>query len=150
LLDEQDRRALLVDRRDDLEYALDEDRGQTERRLVEEQELRPRYQCPSDRAHLLLAARHRPGLLVAPLLQAGEEVEDAVHVLTDAAAVLALERTHLEVLDHRHPREQAPPLRRLGDPALHDLVWRSSGDVPALEADRALTRSVEAVDRAKG
>ena len=38
------------------------------------------------------------------------------------ALIVALERAHLEVLGHRHPREEPAALRRLGDPALDDLV----------------------------
>ncbi len=72
---------------------------------------RPRHQRPPDRAHLLLAPGHRARLLVAPLLQPRKEVEDAIHVLADPGAVVALERAHLEVLRHRHPREQPPAFR---------------------------------------
>ncbi len=62
----------------------------------------------------------------------------------------ALEGAHLEVLRHRHAREQPPPLRALRDAALDDRVRRRVGDVAALEADRALPRPVEAVDGAQG
>ena len=54
-----------------------------ERRLVEQQQLRPRHQRAADRAHLLLAAGHRAGLLARALLQPREELEDAVEVLAD-------------------------------------------------------------------
>src|SRR5213080_4397389 len=62
------------------------------------EQLRPRHERPPHRAHLLLAAGHRPGLLVAPLGEPREELEDAVAVLADPAPVLALEGAHLEVL----------------------------------------------------
>ena len=42
------------------------------------EQLRLSHQRPADRAHLLLAAGHRPGLLVAPLGEAREELEHAV------------------------------------------------------------------------
>ena len=150
LLDEQDRRALLVDLDDDLEDLLDEDRGQPHRRLVEQQERRMRHQRTADRAHLLLAARHRPGLLRLPLGQAREQMEDALEILLQPALVLALERAHLEVLEHGHPREQLPPLGRLGDAAGDDVVRGVVGDVLAAEPDLAAARVVEPVDRAQG
>ena len=149
LLDEQDRRPLLVDLPHDLEDPLDEDRRQPHRGLVEQQQLRPRHQRAADRAHLLLAAGHRPRLLLLPLGQAREELEDAVDVLLEVRLVGALERAHLEVLEHGHAREEAPPLRRLRDSHLHDRVRGRVGDVLAAEADRALARMVEAVDRAQ-
>jgi hypothetical protein len=134
---------------DDLEDLLDEDRRQAHRRLVEHQQLRPGHQRPPDRAHLLFAARHRPGLLVLALGQAREEPVDAVEVLPDPAPVAALEGAHLEVLQHRHVREEAAPLGRLRDPHADDLVRRAARDVLALEGDRPLPRLVEAVDRAQ-
>ena len=68
--------------------------------------LRPRLHRPR-----LAAGLGRPGLLVAAFLQAREKLEHALHVAADLASVRALERAHLEVLRHRHPREEAPPFR---------------------------------------
>ena len=74
--------------RDDLEDLLDEDRREPHRRLVEQQQLRA---APSARGpiahHLLLAAGHRPRLLLLPLGEPREEVEDAVHVLLEVRPV---------------------------------------------------------------
>ena len=147
LLDEQDRGALLVDLDDDLEDPLDEDRREAHRRLVEEQERRVGHQGPADRAHLLLAAGHRPRLLRLALGQAGEEREHAVEVLLQAGLGLALEGAHLEVLEHRHPREELAALRGLRDAAGDDVVRRVVGDVLAAEADPAAAWMVEPVDR---
>jgi hypothetical protein len=47
---------LLVHLEDRLEDALDEDRREAHRGLVEEQELRAGHQRPADRQHLLLTA----------------------------------------------------------------------------------------------
>ena len=80
LLDDEDRRALLVDRADDVEHLVDEHRRQAHRRLVHQQQLRPRHQRAADRDHLLLAARQRAGILVEPLLDAREQCEDALIV----------------------------------------------------------------------
>ncbi len=61
--------------------------------------------------HLLLAAGHRARLLLAPLVQAREELEDALDVGLEVLPVGALERAHLEVLAHGHAREDAAALR---------------------------------------
>ena len=63
-------RALIV--ADHAENRLDEERREPERRLVQQQQPRPAHQGPPDRQHLLLAARHRAGLLVEPFAQAGK------------------------------------------------------------------------------
>jgi len=68
-------------------------------------------QGAGDRAHLLLTPGHRPGLLGAALVQPREEAEDALHVLADTGLVVPLERPHLEVLGHRHAREEPPAFR---------------------------------------
>src|SRR3954447_26587725 len=147
LLDEEDRRALLVDLHDDLEDPLDEDRRETHRWLVEEEQLRPGHERAAHRDHLLLAAGERPRALRAPLEQPREELVDALEVLLDAGAVGALERAHLEVLEHAHAREEAPSLRRLRDSQLDDLVRGVADDRAALEADVAGAGMVQPVDR---
>ena len=75
-----------------------------------------------------------------------DTLEVALHLLV---AARALERAHLQVLEHAHPREEPPPLGRLRDPELHDLVRGPIRDLLALEADRSPPRAVEAVDRAE-
>src|SRR5260221_1259914 len=99
LLDEEDRDALRVDLADDLEVRLDEDRREPERGLVEHQELWLRHERAADREHLLLAARQGSRELRDALLQAGEELEDAVHVLLDPGRILPEERPHPQVVD---------------------------------------------------
>src|SRR3954447_18266832 len=87
LLDDEHRDAVLgaqpLERAEDLP---DHERRQPEGRLVEEEKPRPRHQRAAEREHLLLAAAQRPCLLVAPLLEAREEVEDARRVLLQACA----------------------------------------------------------------
>ena len=63
LLDEQDRRALLVDLGDDREDLGDEHRREPHRRLVEQQHPRLGHQGAPDRQHLLLAAGQRAARL---------------------------------------------------------------------------------------
>jgi hypothetical protein len=107
------------------------------------------HQRPADRAHLLLAAGHRPRLLRLALGETREQREDTVEILSQAALVLALEGAHLQVLEHRHTREELPALRRLGDAAGDDVVRLRVRDVVAAEADAPAARVVQTVDRAQ-
>ena len=67
LLDDQHGEAAGADALDQLEHLLDDDRREAGGRLVEQQQLRLGHQRAADRAHLLLAARHGAGHLVAAL-----------------------------------------------------------------------------------
>jgi hypothetical protein len=108
-----------------------------------------RHQCAPDRAHLLLAAGHRPRVLRATLVEPRKELEHAVHVGGEVLLVRALEGAHLEVLRHGHPRKQAASFGALRDPTLDDRMRAGGGDVAALELDRTLSWTVEPVDRAQ-
>ena len=114
-----------IDRPDDVEDLLDEERREAHRRLVHAQQPGARHQRAADRHHLLLAARERPRLLLLPLGEPREQRVDAVEVTVDGlliVAVLPLERPHEQVLEHGHSREEATALRRLRDAALDDVV----------------------------
>src|SRR5207342_1217307 len=104
---------------------------------------------PADGAHLLFAARERPGLLHPPLLEAREELVHAVDVLLDPILIRALKRAHLEVLAHAHAREEPPTLGRLADPELHDVVRAAADEVLALEQDLPALGLVDPLDRAQ-
>ena len=69
-------------RPDQREQLLDQQRRQTERRLVEDQQPRLGHQSASDGEHLLLAAGQRAGALALPL---GEPRENREHALAVAA-----------------------------------------------------------------
>src|SRR5262249_56569743 len=62
-----------------------------------------------ERDHLLLAAAHRAGELAPALAEAGKQRERA---LQPRGALVAGEEpaAELEVLEHRHPREEVPSL----------------------------------------
>src|SRR5216683_7854022 len=82
LLDQQHRHLHLVpELDDDLVDPVDDQRRQSERRLVERQQHGIGHQRPADRQHLLFAAGHVAGDLVAPFEQAGEQREHLVAVL---------------------------------------------------------------------
>ena len=76
LLDQQNRHARRTQRRDDAEDLAHDQRRETQRRLVEQQQLRLAHQRPSHRQHLPLAAGQRARELVAPLGQARETLVD--------------------------------------------------------------------------
>ena len=65
-----------VDALDQREQLFDQERGEAERRLVEDQEPGLGHQAAPDREHLLLAAGQRAGALALPF---GEPREDREH-----------------------------------------------------------------------
>src|SRR5712691_164644 len=69
LLDEHDRHAVAIDPPQSVEDELHRHRRQSEARLVQQKEARARHEPAPDRAHLLLAARQRPGELTLTLVQ---------------------------------------------------------------------------------
>lgn len=76
LLHEQDRHAGLRQVEDDVEDLVHDLRSETERGLVQHQELRFGHQGTTDRQHLLLTAGHAARHAVAPLFQDREKRED--------------------------------------------------------------------------
>src|SRR5450631_962089 len=73
LLDEQDGDAFPGDRDHGFEHLLHHQRRKSHRRLVEQEELRPREHRAAHGEHLLLAAGQRAGRLPAPFLQPREQ-----------------------------------------------------------------------------
>src|SRR6266571_1122332 len=149
LLDEQDRRALLVDLADGVEDALDDDGGEPHRGLVQQHQLGPCHERPADREHLLLPSGERARRLARAFLEDREELEDAVHV-RPLLVVLADEGAHVEVLAHGHAREDAPALGRLGHPEPHDVVGGHQVDALAVVEDAALGRAQQPGDGPQG
>ena len=148
LLDDQHREALLlVEPAHDLEELLDDDRREPERRLVEEQEPRPREARAGEREHLLLAARQRSGLLVAPLREPRQLARDLVEVLRDGLAVAAEVRAHLQVLPDRQLAEDAAALGNVRDASPRGRL-RAARQLLSVEDDRAVARD-HARDRAE-
>src|SRR5207237_10572815 len=73
LVDDDDAQALLLaEGLQRFGQAGHDDRGQPERQLVDEQELRPGHEGPADGQHLLLATGEGPGALDGSCLQLGE------------------------------------------------------------------------------
>src|SRR4051812_32052797 len=114
LLDDEHGHAVLalhaVERLEDL---LHDERRQTERGLVEQQQLRSRHHRAAEREHLLLAAGKCPSLLVTALFQPWEKPEDAPCVVLDAATTRV--RTEAEVLPDGQVAECSPALWHVGN-----------------------------------
>src|SRR4051794_6045968 len=149
LLDEQDRRSLLLQFADDGEDALHHDRRQAHRRLVEHEQLRAAHHRPADSEHLLLAAGEHARRLGSPLAEHGEQLEDAVHVLGDLGLVLAGESPEVEVLRDRHPSEDAPAFRGVSKAEPQDFVTRHAANALAGVADVAVRRAEQTGDGAQ-
>src|SRR5581483_1617405 len=81
----------------------------------------------------------------AALVEEGEERVHALEVLLRAAA--AEVRAHLEVLEHRHRREQAPVLGHDRHPASDPVARRPARHVLAAEDDAPRARPDDAEDR---
>src|SRR6202030_1169773 len=97
-----------------------EQRRETERRLVEEQEPWALHERARKREHLLLAAAERSSLLVAPLLQPREvRLESREVVLGRSAPRVGAEA---QVLPDRELGERAAPFRHVCDAAARDGV----------------------------
>src|SRR3989442_8821200 len=135
LLDEQDRHALSVDLGAYAEDGLHEDRGESERRLVEHEKLRMGHEGSTDREHLLLAAGERARELLRALLETGEEVVDPSDVVLDAGAALARISPHHQVVVHDHSRKEPPALWRLADARTDHFMRLRLGQVAAVEDD---------------
>ena len=122
------RGALAVDRLDDLEDLVDEMRRQSHRGLVHAQQARPRHQRARHRDHLLLASRQRTGDLVEAFADAWEQAEHPLEIGCDLCLVDAGEGAHLEILEHRHAREQAARFGHGRDAAADPLGGRERVD----------------------
>src|SRR5262249_57748998 len=80
MLNEQYRESLVLEAAQGGADLLDDDGRQAFGRLIEEQEPRAGPQDPSDRQHLLLAARQGSPAGPEPLLEIREELEDPVYL----------------------------------------------------------------------
>src|SRR2546428_6681908 len=86
LLHDEDRHPVLLLHACECFEDLLHDQGcEAERWFVEQEELRSRHHRAPEREHLLLAARHRAGLLVPPFFEPREKREDALRVFLELA-----------------------------------------------------------------
>src|SRR5205085_4421334 len=119
----------LVDR------ATDEDRGETDRRLVDQQDARRRHQGARQRQHLLLAAGEAAGELAAALAQAREGLVRGFEIALDQAARRRAERAQQQILLDVQLGEQAPAFRHKGDAEIDNLLGRAADEIIGCAVD---------------
>ncbi len=140
LLDQENSRVVItVDLANDVENLLNDDRCQTERRFIEQQQARACHQGTRNRQHLLLTTGEGPAQLATTLGKDREKFHDHVDILLDQDFIRAQISAHLQVLHDRHVRENPTAFRNLNDSHLDDLVTRQSMHRLALEKN--LTRT---------
>ena len=154
LFDQEDRQPLRVDLAQRAEDALHDDRRQTHRRLVKQQQARPGQQRAADREHLLLAARQVAGQAADALVQAREQRQHPLEIAGDGSAAGPVSRpavgTELQVLAHRQGRQDGAAFCDLHQAAFDDLVRLQPGQIFALEAHPAGLRFDQARQRQQG
>src|SRR5215813_2199788 len=143
LLHEEDGQPLALELADHPPHLAHEERSQSFRGLVEEEQVRVAHEGTPDGQHLLLAARQLVRAIGAALAQPGEEL---LHAL-EAPAPAAVAR-HLEILADGKRGKDAATLGHEGHPALHHTIRRPVRDVLALEAHAAVPGRGEADDGA--
>src|SRR5271165_466402 len=146
LFDEHDGHAVAAQRSEHGQQLLDDDGRQTERQLVDQQQLRTGHQAAADRAHLLLAAGERARELFGALAQSRKLRVHALDVGSDLV-IAAVEGAHEKIVVHRESAEQAAALRHVADARGDDALGSPPGDVHAVEDDRAARRREQAGDR---
>ena len=113
---------------------LDDDRGQSFGRLVEQKKPRAGAQDAADRQHLLLAAGELGALAREPFAQVREQLENAVE---RQAAGPHLRRQQQIFLRRRGSRRCRVPPGQKAMPGARDRIGRKADQFLALEAHRA-------------
>src|SRR3954467_14324486 len=109
LFDDDERDPALLEAANGLEQLTHDDGCESQRQLVNAEQLRIQQKCPRERQLLLLAARKGAGLCRTTLCEPGERRQHEVPALSDKPALLADgECLHLEVLVDRHVGEHSP------------------------------------------
>ena len=132
-------RPLARQRRDHLVDAIDHDRREAERGLIQHQQLAAGHQAAPDPDHAALATRQGAGDLVASLLELGQQREHLVEARAHLLPSLWKIGAHLQVLQHRHLREQQITLRHMHDARRDDLVRALAAERLPIELDGAGT-----------
>ena len=146
LLDQEDGHALAPDLGDGLEDLAGDQRGEAERRLVQQEKPRAGHERAADGEHLLLAARERAGGLTAPLPEDREEGEDALEVRLHGGPVAARVGADRQVLLDGEAREHLAALGREAHAARDELPRPPAVDSGPREADLAGVRAHQARD----
>ena len=120
LLDHEHGYPGFVDLLDDLEVLGDQNRRQSHRGLIHQQNLRLRHEGPPHGHHLLFTTGQGPRLLGESLLDAGEHLEHSLVVSIEIVALTEV-GADLEVLPHGHPLEETSVLGDHGQPVSDTL-----------------------------
>ena len=113
-----------------------DERGQAQRRFIQQQQTGLAHQRTANGQHLLLAAGHGARALRRTFLQTRKELEHMLNAIGNLVLVQK-ETAHLQVFRHRQVLEDAAAFRRDGNAAAHDVVGGHLGDVLALEHNAA-------------
>ena len=146
LLDQNDRRALSRDGVEALIDVANDDRRQSERQLVAQQQPRIGHQAAADRRHLLLPARQRRRGQVAQFMQARKQLVDALEIPRPGALAVGAEQ---KILLDRKARKQPASFRHHCDAQPHDLVRRLAPDRLTVEHHHLRRSRQSAGDRAQ-
>ena len=150
LLHQQHRRPGIADAADDRKCPLDDVGRKPERRLVEHHQPSAATSAPGRSP--ASAARRRtacPPTCLRRSARRGNCVIDPLAVGRDRRRVAAQIGAHLEVLLHRHVREDPPALRAMRDARRQHARRLGTGDILALEAHRPERGAHQARDRAQ-
>jgi hypothetical protein len=120
---------------DGVDGARDQQRREADRGLVHQQDARRQHQRAGERQHLLLAAAHGAGELIAPFGQAGERLEAEIKIGLDLRARLRPEGAQQQIFFYRQFREQPAAFRHQRDAEIDDLLGSHSDQVMLLAVD---------------
>jgi hypothetical protein len=135
LLDEKNRGAGGVVVADDLENLADDQWRQSQRRFVQKLKLGPAHQGAPDGQHLLLAAGKRARLLIAPLSEHRELLENVIQILVKLDFGFLLISTEQKILARGEIGKYLTPLGAMAYSQANDLMWRQifQADIRAVE-----------------
>src|SRR3990172_3206818 len=148
LLGEQDRHPLRADPDDHVGQKRHDQRRESLRRLVEEEQVGVRHEGACDGEHLLLPARQLAPEVLLPLLETGEEGIDLLH-RPGGGRLLLPPHGHLEVFPDRQVRKAPAVLGHEPDPFPTDPEGPHPGDALSLEDHFSRLRGGEPDDRAE-
>src|ERR1700730_7431802 len=135
LLDQHDGDAMLIEISQNSENLLDEQRGETKRRLVQEKQPRARHQAASDGEHLLLAAAQRTRALLSPFGQDRKQAVGPVESLADLLPISPCVGAYLEIVEDAHIGEQLAAFRHHRNAETDDPMRRNVADRLIVELD---------------
>ena len=132
-----------------VEDLLNNQRRQTQRGLVQQQQTGLAHHGPAHGKHLLLAAGQSARHLSLAVQQLGKQLKHRLQATLDLA-VRAAVGAHTQVVQHGQPREHLPPLRREDDALFYHDLGVFVGDVLPVKGDPPLVAALQPHDGAHG